>query len=97
MKTIRASGMAWYRREDYPRILEIMEDRQKLYPDFTSWENAAKSGESSMKREGHIVIRALIDPEKFPEWCRKRGLRIDAQARMQFANEVAYEQMRQTH
>ena len=38
-----ADFAAWFRREDYERIREIMEDRDRLPPSFDEWELLAKS------------------------------------------------------
>ena len=38
---------------------------------------------------GLTVIRIYIDPERFPAWCAKRGLVLDAKARIAFATEGA--------
>ncbi|MAM95707.1 hypothetical protein [Parvibaculum sp.] len=94
---VRAAGMAWYTRQDYPRILEIMEDAEKLPPTYFAWSKAAERGKRDLERKGHIVITAIIDPDEFPVWCRARGLNIDAKARIQFANETAYAAINKTH
>ena len=38
-----ADFAAWFRREDYERIREIMEDSDRLPPSFDEWELLAKS------------------------------------------------------
>jgi len=94
---VRATGIPWYRREDYRRIREIMTDRDKLHTAHRDWEKAAESLEAHLKGQGHVVVRAVIDPEQFVIWCAARGLNIDAQARSRFANEMAHAQVRNTH
>ena len=94
---VRAIGMAWYTRQDYPRILEIMEDAEKLPPSYFAWSKAAERGKREAERQGQIVIRAIIDPDDFSLWCRARGLNVDAEARMRFANETACAAVKNTH
>jgi len=94
---IRALGMVWYRAEDYSAILRIMSDRNKLPAQYAIWRMQAESLEKKLRREGHIIFRAYIDPETFPEWCRSRGLNIDAEARNQFAALVAKDNVGGTH
>ena len=84
-------GMVWYKFEDYDAILRIMADRDKLPASFHIWLMKAETGEKKFRREGKIVVRTFIDPETFPDWCRSRGLDIDAKARMEFSNTVAYD------
>jgi hypothetical protein len=83
-------GIAWYREDDYPSILDVMTDSHLLPRTFREWKKRAESTESQALREGKIVVRAVIDPKAFPGWCVVRGLNIDAKARTAFANEEAY-------
>ena len=94
---VRAVGIGWYYRQDYRRILEIMEDADKLPATYDQWLKSAETGERELKRAGHIVVRAVIEPEEFLAWCRARGLNVDAKARMQWGSEVAHRQVKNTH
>ena len=78
-------AMAWYRREDYCRILEIMEDAHLLPVSFERWNDIAQKGERSQKAKGRIVVRAIIDPQDFPGWCKAERLNVDADARRIYA------------
>ncbi|WP_298624613.1 hypothetical protein [uncultured Zoogloea sp.] len=88
-QTTKIVGIAWYAPEHYDAILGIMADRHKLSPTFHEWRMNAESLEKKLRRDGNIVVRTLIDPKTFPDWCRSRGLNVDAQARMEYANAVA--------
>lgn len=92
-----AIGMSWYRRESYSRILEIMEDADKLPLAYDQWLKKAEAGESELQRAGHVVVRAVIDPDEFAAWCLARNLKVDAQARMQWASECALRQFKGSH
>jgi hypothetical protein len=94
---IRAVGIAWYRREDYARLRKLFKDGHKLPRTFDQWLKAANKAQKLYESQGQTVIKAYIDPETFPAWCESRGLDIDAQARIQFANRVAYDQHGKTH
>lgn len=96
-QTIRVTGMVWYHLEDYSAILRIMADGSKLPRTFTEWRLKAEAGEKKLTREGHTIVRAYINPETFPNWCRARNLDIDAHARTLFANMVAKEAHGTTH
>ena len=94
---IRAVGIAWYSRQDYRRILEIMEDANNLPRTFDQWLTRAEATERKFKSSGHIVIRAIIEPEEFAAWCHARGLNVDAKARTKWGNECVYRQVKSTH
>lgn len=90
-------GIAWYRREDYPRVLEIMADQHLLPRTHDQWEKFAQQAEASAKSRGLAVHRAYIDPEEFITWCAITGRNVDAEARMAWANQSAYRKGRGEH
>ncbi|CCG07908.1 hypothetical protein [Pararhodospirillum photometricum] len=85
MKPVRIIGMAWFRREDWPRVRDIMEDADALPATYEKWLYRAEKGEKLMGKSGVVVKRAYIDPETFPDWCAAHSLNIDAQGRTRFA------------
>lgn len=86
---VSAVGMAWYREEDYPRILKIMDDAHTLPTTYNKWHQLAEKRESQVKREGHFTVRAIIKPDEFLAWCKATGNKVDSSGRMAFANKVA--------
>jgi hypothetical protein len=92
---VHAVGIGWYSREDYPRILEIMKDADKLPRTYDEFLKRYKTAETMAKSQDNIVVRAVIKPEEFLAWCGIRGLNVDAQARMQFGNEIAARELGQ--
>ena len=87
---ISAVGLGWYERDDYPRILQVMADAEKLPRTFDEWQKLAERTERETQAKGVRVVRAVIKSDDFVAWCRERGLKVDAQARMRFGNEAAY-------
>jgi hypothetical protein len=81
--------VAWYREEDYPRILRIMEDRHLMMASFSKWLAAAEKFEKSSKGQGFDVVRVIIDPVRFVAWCRKHSLSCNARARVKYKNDPA--------
>jgi hypothetical protein len=93
---VRACGIAWYRRQDYRRTLEVMEDREKLPLTFDKWQSRAEHAERQLRAEGQLPIRVPIDPEEFVAWCAARGLNVDAEGRMAFVNDAVYRKVGKT-
>lgn len=91
--SIGAVGLIWYRPQDYPRILEVMEDADDLPATYGEWYEKTRDIERYLKRNGYFVVRTLLDPEAFPGWCRSRGLKVNAKARAEFANAAAYDKI----
>ncbi len=92
-----ALGIAWYHPQDYDACLRIMSDRHEFPSRFAVWLAEAEAVEKKYASQGYIVVRAYIDPETFPDWCRSRSLNIDSKARMEYANLVAKERAGNTH
>jgi len=95
--TPRAIGVVWFRREDYAKARKLFKDGHKLSPTFDQWLKRAKKVMNFYEAQGYTVEKAYIDLNAFPEWCRSRGLDIDAEARKRFANEFVAGKYGQTH
>ncbi|WP_420133974.1 hypothetical protein [Rhodopseudomonas sp.] len=93
---IQALGIPWYERDSYKRVLEVMEDAHLLPPTFEAWQYRAHKTERSGQITNAVVVRAVIDPDEFVIWCQTRNFKIDAEARMAFANEAAYDAISKT-
>jgi hypothetical protein len=86
---ISVVGVPWYSRQNYARILEVMEDAHVLPPTFDKWLYLAEKVLQNAVDKGLVPVKAHIDPEQFVAWCRQRSLHVDAGARSQFAATVA--------
>ena len=80
-------GIAWYRREDYSRLLEVFPDAQKLPEIYDDWLKGAELGERKLSSSGVRVIRIVVEPDEFTRWCQSAGCDLDANARTRFASE----------
>lgn len=85
---ISVVGMVWYHEKDYPEVKKIMEDSRKLPDTYAQWLKQANQGFQQLTAQGHRVEKVHLDPSTFPVWCGERRLKIDANARMTFANEA---------
>ena len=87
--TNKVFGLAWYREEDYRRILKIMEDADMLPRTYKRWKHLVERGERRQKAAGWTVVRAIIEPETFLAWARGQGLDVNAHARAKYASLAA--------
>jgi hypothetical protein len=83
-------GLAWYRREDYPRILEMMADRREMHDTYDEWLRDAERLEQRLVSDGHAVTHVTIDPEIFRSWCDQHNLKPVAKSRSRFVAEVGH-------
>jgi hypothetical protein len=82
---VEITGIAWYRQQDYQRLLEMFEDGHRLPATYEEWLQKADSLFKGMKNRGVAVQRVYLYPDDFAAWCRSRGLNINASARMKYA------------
>jgi hypothetical protein len=87
---IQAVGMVWFKRENFERLMSMFEDRHKLHRTFDEWLRDSEIGRKVQEAKGVRVVCVDIDPDAFGAWCVGRGLRVNAQSRMDYANLIAY-------
>ena len=80
-------GVAWYTRESYEKLLPLWADRERFDPSFDKWLDAAERFLDKLRQSGQAFQKVYIDPDTFPEWCARRSLDLNAQARIDFASE----------
>jgi hypothetical protein len=85
-------AMVWYKEEHYQKLVSMFDDADLLPPTYQDWLVRAEEKKTEVEAAGDQVIKVFIDPETFPEWCEKKGLPLDANARSQLAIEVAQAQ-----
>ncbi len=74
---------AWFRREDYPRILEIADDA--MPPTFDEFEIRMTQTIESTEARGIVCRKVLVDPDELLAFARASGAKIDTKTRSQFA------------
>jgi uncharacterized membrane protein len=87
---IKTVAVAWYARKNYPRVLKFMEDAHLLPSSYDQWRARAERLVRQTEASGVRVIKVDVDPEEFVAWAKARGLKADANARVEFANEAAF-------
>jgi len=91
----KIAGVVWYSDEVvYCRALAIFADAFNMPRTYEDWVIGVAKIAKDMKRDGWVLVRAELDPETFPAWCKSRGLKIEAKARGDFGNEAADEYLR---
>ena len=75
----------WYRREDYDRIREIMDDGAKLPSTFDEWESRAKSQMAQAEASGIHIKPIIVNPDDFMAFCREKGIPRGSKERGLFA------------
>jgi hypothetical protein len=82
-------ALPWYARGDYPALLKLFSDPDKLPATYDAWLERAEGVERQFKGAGFGVARIWIRPAPFAAWCKERNTSPDQAARLTFANEAA--------
>ena len=83
------AALPWYARADYPALLRLFSDLDKLPATYDEWLQRAEQVEKQLHRVGLAVARIRICPAPFAACCRERNISPDQTARLTFANESA--------
>jgi hypothetical protein len=84
-------GIPWYPLEHFAELKAMMVDGHNLAATHAEWQTAAERTEHKFSREGRFVVRALLIPNEFREYCLRHSLNIDAKGRSHFAAAIARE------
>jgi hypothetical protein len=79
-----ALGVYWTNEDDYPALLKIFLDGDRMPRTWGEWLKIAEEMESGLKAYGHVVMRVPIDPSTFPDWCAAHGTTPGREGRRKF-------------
>jgi hypothetical protein len=79
-----AVGAYWIEEGDYPQLLKMFVDGNKMPPSWKEWLKMAEEMERGLKAYGHVVMRVHIDPNTFLDWCDAHGTSLDHEGRKRF-------------
>jgi hypothetical protein len=77
-------GAYWIDEGDYPVVLKIFPDGNKMPRTWREWLKIAEEMERGLKAYGHVVLRVHIDPNTFPDWCAANGTSPGGEGRKRF-------------
>lgn len=83
-KPLPAVGVYWIDESDYPALLTIFPDANRMPGTWAEWLKMAEEMESGLKAYGHPVMRVRIDPNTFPDWCAAHGTSPGSDGRKRF-------------
>jgi len=86
-----AIGVYWTNGDDYPALVKIFADGDRMPPTWGEWLKIAEEMESGLKAYGHVVMRVQIDPSTFPDWCAAHGTSPGREGRRKFVTAAVAE------
>ena len=82
-------SFAWYREDQWDRLLELASDRDQLEATFDEWRVFAEGHIDELRRRGVEVVKVEVDVEQLCEWCLRRGRPFDAAARSEYSARIS--------
>lgn len=91
-KPQRIIGLAWYKPNQWARLIEVSEDADRLEQTFLEWFEPASKRYNEMVRSKLQVRKIAVDVEELIEWCKRRGLPVSAASRALYVKEKTREE-----
>jgi hypothetical protein len=79
------TAVAWYKLNQWPRLREISEDRDRLEETYGDWQLYAEQALKDFVAKGGYPEKVTVDTEELLFWCKERGLKVDGDSRSQYA------------
>jgi hypothetical protein len=86
-ETAAILGIAWYKREEWSRLLEISADRDELEDTYEEWLHNAEIRLHEMAEAGINPTKVYINLDELQKWCIVQGCPLDGSARAVFTAE----------
>jgi hypothetical protein len=77
-------GVAWYRPDQWDRLLEISSDRAELENTYDEWKAVAEENLVNLAQHGYKLRKVHIDVEELLVWCNSQNRAVDGDARTEF-------------
>ena len=77
-------NLAYYEEKDYDYFLTIVDDREKMCNTWDEWFRTYLKTKHFLISEGFLVRDVVIDLNELMEYCAKRKIKNNSEARAQF-------------
>jgi hypothetical protein len=79
-------GVAWYRKEDWPKLLAVSADRDNLEDTFDEWCRGAQQLLLRLVSEGVEARKVDVELDNLIAWCRNEHRPLDGAARANYVS-----------
>jgi hypothetical protein len=80
------TGFAWFDREQWQRLREVADDRNKLDDSFEQWERNASRTFREPQQKGVAIEKVNINVDELVSWCKSRGNPVTSEYRAQYVS-----------
>ncbi|ACN13843.1 hypothetical protein HRM2_07290 [Desulforapulum autotrophicum HRM2] len=75
------SGLAWYRKSQWDKLLEVSEDSDKLEETFEEWLQGAEEFVKNFDTPGVVIKKIDIDVKELIIWCASKNISVNSASR----------------
>lgn len=75
------TGVAWYRRNEWPLLRSLAVDSEILAETYDEWLLIAEQTYVRMQAEGYLVEKVDVPLQDLVKWCAAHGRPLDEAAR----------------
>ncbi len=81
-------NLAYYRKKDWMKFLEMIDDRESMHDSWKEWHKSYLKTKRGLASQGLVVNDFVVDLKELRKYCSNRGLKIDGKARSQFVSDI---------
>jgi len=81
-------GIGCYKREEWEQFLALADDREKLEDTYDEWIRDFRKTVRNMRKAGINPRKVCFKLDELIDFCRKKGLKNNAEARSEFFAEL---------
>lgn len=78
------TGVAWYRRSEWPLLLSLAADPEALATTYDEWLVVAEQTYARLRQEGYLVEKVEVELAEMLGWCAVHNRSFDESARSAF-------------
>jgi len=78
-------GICWFQPEQWGRLIEISEDREKLGDNYEEWRKNASRAIANIESQHQKVQKLKVNLEELLAWCNENNLPVIGSSRADYA------------
>lgn len=86
MKESPITGILWWTPEQWERAKQISADSQIFDDTYQEWKESADKSFKNFRDLGYTVYKIEIDLDELIDWCNKKNIPLDGNARSGFVS-----------
>lgn len=90
--TPQVAGLCWIKEDQWPRLLEVTDDKASLEATWQEWEARSLEMIEVFATRGILIEKVVVDVEDLISWCNERDKTVSAATRAEYVTALMMEQ-----